>query len=500
MHYFFHHTNKTMKKILFLCFILHSPLVLANFYNILGVSNDCSQENIKHGYKRMIGAFHPDFNKAPDATKRSQEINEAYRVLSDPTLRAEYDRSINLKEDEQRASRERGNSTTKQTDNESREETTEKPNSNNHAKTDTMNDGNILHFIIQRATNTFDLSSTINKSYEKYIEQENKVFQKVSVILEKDINLDAINSQRKTSLSLSVQKQMLRVAYLLLVNNAKPEIQDEDGNNTLHLISMEQRIWLEKQLEQLDPFLRTHSKKEITFFGKIYNKHKRAVLALAKAIIERAHRTNLLTAPNNKRELPLHTTIRYQFPELAELIIEALEQERTVDWNAQNNLQETYFALTIKKRLPRIAHLLLDNNAKPEIPDKDGNNGLHLIALKMEPFKYYPETDYNVDKSKTVILALTRNVIKTTQGTDLLMARNNQEKLPVQLAMSNFPELAELIIELGGDKGLTEEERDFLIQEAIKKDWLQIIRLLRKENSRQPNLLEKSCWKAFKSQ
>ena len=177
-----------MKKILFLCFIFHSPVVLANFYNVLGVSNDCSQEDIKYGYRRMIVAFHPDFNKASDATKKSQEINEAYRILSNPTLRAEYDRSINLKEDEQRASRKRGKSTAKQTDNKSRKETTEKPNSKNHEKTDTMNDGNILHFTIQRVT--FDFVSTINKSYEQYIEQENKVFQQVNVILEKDINLD----------------------------------------------------------------------------------------------------------------------------------------------------------------------------------------------------------------------------------------------------------------------------------------------------------------------
>ena len=66
--------------------------------------------------------------------------------------------------------------------------------------------------------------------------------------------------------------------------------------------------------------------------------------------------------------------------------------------------------------------------------------------------------------------------------------------------MNNFPELAELIIELGGDKDLTEEERDLLIREAIKKDSLQIIRLLRKENSRQPNFLEKLCWKVFNTQ
>ena len=75
---------------------------------------------------------------------------------------------------------------------------------------------------------------------------------------------------------MSVQKQMLKVAYLLIEKKAKPDIQDEDDNNTLHLLAMEQRIWLSKQLDQLDPFLRTLNKKEMAFLDKIYSEHKKS--------------------------------------------------------------------------------------------------------------------------------------------------------------------------------------------------------------------------------
>ena len=85
-----------MRKILIFCliFVFHPVAVSNTYYDILSVSPNASQKNIKHAYQRMMAEFHPDRNKDPDATKRSQEINEAYDTLSNPKRRAEYDKKI----------------------------------------------------------------------------------------------------------------------------------------------------------------------------------------------------------------------------------------------------------------------------------------------------------------------------------------------------------------------------------------------------------------------
>ncbi len=63
-----------------------------DYYEVLGVNRQASEEEIKKAYRRLARAAHPDVNKSdPKAEEKFKEINEAYEVLSDPQKRAAYD-------------------------------------------------------------------------------------------------------------------------------------------------------------------------------------------------------------------------------------------------------------------------------------------------------------------------------------------------------------------------------------------------------------------------
>lgn len=62
-----------------------------NFYDILEISKNASQEEIKKAYRRLSLKYHPDKNPDSGAVEKFQDVSEAYETLSDKTKREEYD-------------------------------------------------------------------------------------------------------------------------------------------------------------------------------------------------------------------------------------------------------------------------------------------------------------------------------------------------------------------------------------------------------------------------
>lgn len=68
------------------------PVEFKDYYAILGVSRDASDEDIKKAFRKLARRYHPDVAKDKKiAEEKFKEINEAYEVLGDPAKRQKYD-------------------------------------------------------------------------------------------------------------------------------------------------------------------------------------------------------------------------------------------------------------------------------------------------------------------------------------------------------------------------------------------------------------------------
>ena len=62
-----------------------------DYYEVLGISKDAGEEEIKKAFRKKALEYHPDKNKSADAEEKFKEINEAYQILHDTEKRSRYD-------------------------------------------------------------------------------------------------------------------------------------------------------------------------------------------------------------------------------------------------------------------------------------------------------------------------------------------------------------------------------------------------------------------------
>lgn len=76
---------------------------MKDYYKIIGVSRDADERTIKNTYLLKLKKYHPDVYAGDKgfAEEKTAELNEAYEILKDETLRKEYDTKLNKKKKKQ---------------------------------------------------------------------------------------------------------------------------------------------------------------------------------------------------------------------------------------------------------------------------------------------------------------------------------------------------------------------------------------------------------------
>ena len=70
-----------------------------NPYQVLGVSENASESEIKKAYRGMSLKYHPDKNSTAEAQSKMHEINDAYSILGDPRKRCNMITSRSFREE-----------------------------------------------------------------------------------------------------------------------------------------------------------------------------------------------------------------------------------------------------------------------------------------------------------------------------------------------------------------------------------------------------------------
>jgi DnaJ-class molecular chaperone len=86
---------------------------MSDFYQILGISQQASQSEIRTVYRRLARQYHPDRNPGdPTCEAKFVEINEAHSTLADPEKRRKYDTLQRLRLRDSHSGRQRPRTTT----------------------------------------------------------------------------------------------------------------------------------------------------------------------------------------------------------------------------------------------------------------------------------------------------------------------------------------------------------------------------------------------------